>query len=239
MVSCLCITKNRVPLLKRAIACYLAQTYLNKELIIVYESSDVNTKHYLSNVSVKSIHSIEIPSESDQCLGTLRNISIQSCNGQYFCQWDDDDWYHEKRIEFQMDVIKQSQLPASILMHWLVFDSTQNKAYISPFWHWEGSIICDKKKVQKKFQYENLPKGEDTTLIKKLFKNHMVFPIMMPKLYIYVYHSNNTWHYEHWKNNIINKSKSLSSSSSQLIQEILNNRYSVQEASRRLDCIVD
>ena len=34
LISCLCVTRSRVPLLKRAIATFHAQTYVNKEMII-------------------------------------------------------------------------------------------------------------------------------------------------------------------------------------------------------------
>ncbi len=237
LISCLCVTKNRVALLRRAVSCFAAQTYANKELIVVYEDNDVNTKEYLAQISNADIKLVQVPSGSGLSLGALRNLSIEKCNGDYFCQWDDDDWYHQNRLELQMEVIKKSGFPACVLMHWLVFDSTSNSAYISPFWHWEGSLLCAKKALKNDIRYDDLKRGEDTGLIKKLFKKHAVFPVMAPKLYIYVYHSKNTWEYDHWSNNIIQKGKALSTTSSLLIKDILDDRYSVQKASMFLDDI--
>jgi len=237
LISCLCITRNRVPLLKRAIASFNAQTYDNKELIIVYEDDDPSTKDYLQKLSAPDIHKIEMAKSPDLTLGKLRNLSIQACNGEFFCQWDDDDWYHHHRLEFQMYVIRQSRFPACVLMHWLVFDATRNRGYVSPWWPWEGSVLCQTKIFDDDMKYADKKKDEDTPFIKKMLKKHMVFPVIMPKLYIYVYHSANVCGYDHWRDNIFRASKALSAPTSRLMADILNGRYSVKEASELLDDI--
>jgi len=237
LISCLCITRNRVPLLKRAIAAFHAQTYASKELIIVYEDDDPATKDYLQQLTAPDIHKIEVLKSPGLTLGKLRNLSIQACCGEYFCQWDDDDWYHHHRLEFQMDVIRQSRFPACVLMHWLVFDTTRNKGYVSPRWPWEGSVLCRKKIIDDDMKYADKKKGEDTPLIRKMLQKHLIFPVMMPKLYIYVYHSANVCGYDHWRDNIFRASKALSAPTSRLMEDILNGRYSVKEASERLDDI--
>jgi len=239
LISCICITRNRADLLNRAIDCFRAQTYTNKELLVLYEDDDLNTKNCLNSISSPEIKIIEVPSASKLSLGKLRNLSIKSCGGDFFCQWDDDDWYHQNRLKFQMDVIKKSQFPACILMYWIVFDSTESKAYLSPFWAWEGSLLCKKKLIMHNLQYADKKKKEDTPLIRKLLKQHCVFPVLMPKLYIYVYHSKNTWDYDHWHNNIITKGKPLSDSTSELIGGILDGHFSVEEGSKLLDRITN
>lgn len=237
LISCLCITRNRVPLLKRAIACFHAQTYASKELIIVYEDDDAFTKDYLRTLSAPDIHKIGVVRSPGLTLGQLRNRAIQACQGEYFCQWDDDDWYHRQRLEIQMDVIRQSRLPACVLMHWLVFDATRNQGYLSPRWPWEGSVMCQTRIVDTEMQYADLKRCEDTPFIQKLFKGHLVFPVMMPKLYIYIYHSANVCGYEHWRDNIFRDSRVLSEAASRLMTDIVSGRYPVRKASELLDTI--
>jgi glycosyltransferase involved in cell wall biosynthesis len=235
LVTCICVTRKRQHLLKRAIDCFHAQTYPNKELLIVYEDDDLDTKSFLRSLASSAITTMEVERTPDTSLGRLRNTAVQSCKGDYFCQWDDDDWYHQRRLEFQLQVIKESGLPACLLLHWLIFDCKTSKAYISPFWPWEGSLLCRTKVINDDIRYEDLKRKEDTPLIQKLLKRHSLFPIMMPKLYIYVYHGGNVWGYDHWENNIINKSKELSESSSRMIADLLNSRTSVREGSEFLD----
>ena len=95
LVSCLCVTKNK--LVKNAIDYFHLQTYDNKELILVTETSNKNLS-YLKEVAASNdnIHLIE--TKDNITLGELRNISVREASGEYVIQWDDDDIYHEKRI---------------------------------------------------------------------------------------------------------------------------------------------
>jgi glycosyltransferase involved in cell wall biosynthesis len=236
LISCLCITRGRVPLLKRAIQSFKDQTYINKELLIVYENDDLSTKQFLRQVLDKNIIKIEAGTSPKLTLGELRNLSIRECNGEYFCQWDDDDWSHNSRLEFQMDVIQKSTLPACVMIHWLIFDALRNQAYVSNMRPWEGSLLCKKSLITEELKYEDNDRGEDTTIIKRLFSRNLIFPVVMPKLYIYVYHGKNAWLYEHWEK-IFKASKKLSPESSRIVRDILDGKYPGEEASEMLNQI--
>jgi glycosyltransferase involved in cell wall biosynthesis len=234
LISCLCVTRDKVPLLKRAMRSFQDQTYGNRELVIVYEDDDLATRQFLDHISDSTILKTEVPISPKLTLGELRNLGIQRCNGEYFCQWDDDDWSHNNRLTFQMDVIKKSELPACIMIHWLVYDVTENQAYISNRRPWEGSIVCKRSLITDEIGYDPSLRGEDTTVISRLFSRNLVFPIVMPKLYIYVYHGRNTWGHEHWKK-IFEASRKLSVTSSRMIRDILDGKYSGEKASALLD----
>ncbi len=236
LISCLCITRARVPLLKRAIQSFNDQTYINKELVIVYENDDLSTRQFLTKVLDNKIIKIEAGTSPKLTLGELRNLSIRECNGEYFCQWDDDDWSHNSRLEFQMDVIQKSKLPACVMVHWLIFDALEKEAYVSSIRPWEGSLLCKKSLMTEELKYEDNDRGEDTTIIKRLFSRNLIFPVVMPKLYIYVYHGKNAWLYEHWER-IFRASKKLSAESSRKIRDILDGKYSGEEASEMLNQI--
>jgi hypothetical protein len=117
-----------------------------------------------------------------------------------------------------------------------MYEMSEGQAYVSNRRPWEGSILCEKSLINEDMQYDDLVKGEDTNLIKRLFSRCLLFPIIMPRLYIYVYHGQNTWEYEHWKS-IMEAGKRLTASSSRLISDILSGRYSEKEASELLDQI--
>jgi glycosyltransferase involved in cell wall biosynthesis len=221
-------------LLKRAIRSFEDQTYNNKELVIVYEDDDHFTDDFLCRVTSSKIKKIKVKKSKCLALGGLRNLSIQECSGEYFCQWDDDDWSHNNRIAFQMNVIRESNMPACVMMHWLIFDETEDQAYVSNRRPWEGSLLCKKSLISKDIKYDDTNKGEDTHIVKELFKSHLIFPVMMPKLYIYVYHGKNVWQREHWEE-IFMASKKLSNTSSKIIKDILDSKYSGEKASSMLD----
>lgn len=236
LISCLCVTRSRVHLLKRTIRSFNDQTYPNRELVIVYESDDRETGEFLYGVTDNNIVVVEAQSSPALSLGELRNLSVRECKGEYFCQWDDDDFYHIERISFQMDVIRQSKMPACVMMSWLIFNAGSKQAYVSCMRPWEGSLLCRKSIFGVELRYEDIGTGEDTPIINKLFSRSLAFPIIMPKLYIYVYHGSNVWEMEHWER-IFAASRKLSCESSTIIGDILEGRYTGEEASQLLDSI--
>src|SRR5690606_3676258 len=129
LISCLCVTRNRVNLLKRSIDCFLSQSYPNAELIVVSEDDDEPTSRYMKNVPGENIRHIVIGTRPKLPLGALRNFAIEAARGEYFCQWDDDDWYHNDRISTQFHAAVKNFHPGSILTNWLMFDHSARQAY--------------------------------------------------------------------------------------------------------------
>lgn len=225
-----------MPLLKRAVRSFRDQDYGQKELVVVYESGDASTAEYLSSLSDENILKIEVPATDGLTLGELRNLAVRESRGEYFCQWDDDDFSHNERLSFQMDVIRQSGLPACILVNWLIFDEENRQAYISSMRPWEGSLLCKKSQFAQESGYENKSRGEDTAFVNRLFSKSLAFPAVMPKLYIYVYHGGNVWTRQHWRG-ILNAGTKLSSEASKVIGDVLDGKYTGDQASRLLDQI--
>ncbi len=240
LVSCLCVTLGRPRLLERAIKCFRGQRYPEKELVIVYEGFDGPTKDFLAGVGDPNIVKIEAPADTPLTLGALRNAAVSACSGEYFSQWDDDDYSHPERIAFQMDVIAQSGLPASILMQWLIFDEKEGRAYLSHRRPWEGSLVCRKSLLRDGdgVGYGDLKTGEDTPVVRNLFSRGLVFPVIMPMLYIYTWHGGNVWSRDHWES-IFASSRPLSDESSRLIRGILGGDYDTGEAAGILDELTD
>ena len=62
LISCLCVTRARVPLLKRAVACFHAQTYPQKELVLLYEHDDRETAAFIDTLDPhRKLHLKEEP----------------------------------------------------------------------------------------------------------------------------------------------------------------------------------
>lgn len=179
----------------------MSQTYLNKELIILYEEDDVLTRELIASkwIMQTQIISLEIEPESNKHLGQLRNLAIERAKGEYICQWDDDDWYHPERLSYQYNLLRSTTLPASVLGRIIIYDSNSGKAYLSCYRHWEGTILC-KKETALKYPYSNLRRGEDTPVINALLQNKILHTDnTFQPFYIYRYHGGNTWDYQHFQ----------------------------------------
>ena len=104
LVSCIMPTRNRRKHVPRAIGFFLAQTYRNRELIIVDDGSD----------SVRDLIPIDpriryIRSEQAKPVGAKRNFSCLHANGTLIAHWDDDDWIAPSRLDSQVSALLQTQ----------------------------------------------------------------------------------------------------------------------------------
>lgn len=219
LISCLCVTRGRPSLLRRAIACFHAQSYRNKELIIVYESDDIETCQYLDTISFENIRKVEVSVAPKVTLGRLRNISIQEALGEYIAQWDDDDWSDPDRLKSQMKSCLGNSYDACVLTRWVIYDEERRAAYVSSGRGWEGSIVCKKTSLPP---YPDLARGEDTPVLEQLFNEGKVIFLDNPELYVYVYHKNNTWDRTHWETDIINPATLLPLGGLELVEDVLN-----------------
>jgi len=225
LISCICVTNSRPTLLKRAIACFEAQNYPNKELIISHPKKDQQTKSVITEILGRSeILILQVERDADESVGNARNLAILKCHGDYVCVWDDDDWYHPSRLSFQFNSMKTTGVGynASVLTKVLLFDNSTQKAYVSFSYCWENTLLC-RKEIILQNQYAHQNKGEDTHIIKfldgKRFLHHIADA---PFLYVYVYHGQNTWDYQHYQY-LIGRSKPTSDELNESIRALFYN----------------
>lgn len=195
-ITCVCVSKNRPAFLERAIKLFKTQTYSNKELVIVCEDPNASWSPVVSDEKIKFIR---LPNGSELTLGERRNLSIQHCSGEYFCQWDDDDWYHNRRLEFQMNALTESGMPACVLNRVILFDGERHAAYLSSERYWEGTLLCSIYLITESTRYPSLNKSEDNSLVVSLVQRDKVKAMSAPYLYAYYYHGKNTWDHSHFE----------------------------------------
>jgi len=232
LVSCLCVSNGRPKHLRNAIDYFNAQTYANKELLIVSRNFDPEYQAIIDNFSGKSMRYLNPEFAGNMTLGELRNFSIEQALGEYVCIWDDDDWYHCKRIEFQVSEAMTKNKQGSVLPYYILYNSIQKEAYMSTPLPPPASTLCKQAFLTKDFLYEPLNKAEDDSFIEKLNKLNILLPVVNPILYIYIFHGQNTWHQDHFMHYCGRK---FSAASSAFITDVVSNKYSCQEASGLLE----
>lgn len=233
LISCVCITNRRVPFLKMSVSCFLAQSYPNKEMIIISQENDSDTHHYVESLGRENIVLVKVSPPDQLTLGELRNLSLEHSRGGYFCQWDDDDWSHRDRLMVQYNSATTNFFPCTMLMNVLMFDAGRAQAYFSYFRLWDQTIM-GKMELFDKCKYKPLNKSEDREFSNLLMMESKIFPTIAHNLYIYVYHGNNTWGSDHF-NWLFEYAQELPERFSVLLDDILHGRYSVEEASELLN----
>lgn len=233
-VSCICITHQRKDYLRIAIDCFLHQTYPNKELSIWCTIDDLTTPEVVAKYNSPLIALNFFPKTQVLNLGQKRNYAIENTHCDFVCTWDDDDWYHCRRIELQVDSIQTSYKPVSLLSMILIYDSILKKSFVSGTRLWEQTIMFEKQLFSNEFRYDELSRSEDKDFVQKLLFRNLVYPLFQPKLYIYNFHGRNTWDKEHFYF-LIKRSQSLSTDASLIIKHVMDEKFNVKEGSNALD----
>lgn len=93
-------TPSRRAFQERAVACFLAQTYEDAELVILDEGPDEG-RHGRDIIR----HFYVAPGMST---GAKRNAVNELARGEVLVHWDDDDWSHPERIERQVRLLEET-----------------------------------------------------------------------------------------------------------------------------------
>ena len=209
-ISCLVVTANRLVLLKEAITCYLAQSYANRELVIVtaagrrYRDAICDYLRWLGRGDIRLIGY----DGADTALGSLRNVSLDAADGDYICQWDDDDLYHPERLERQYDAMAGDRAEACFLTdHLQYFVHTRSMYWV------DWTRFGDRMEMQmlpgsmlaardRRFRYPAIGNaagwGEDNAIRAALARNVRVTPLSgSGYLYVYRCHGRNTLPNQH------------------------------------------
>lgn len=194
-ISALMVTKNGRDLVEKAIDSFISQTYFNKELVIVCDKNKPVIDEILSDKDTPNIKVVHINEKLP--LAALRNISLHAATGDYMMQWDDDDYYANDRMMFQMKQLKETKSEAVLLKNIEVVFREKNCRCSWPH-GFLGSILF-KRDI---YFYSNTEKkAEDVTFTRKWRKGPYKITALdnPPGMYFYVFHGNNTWNEVHFQ----------------------------------------
>lgn len=188
LVSCLMITRDRPRLAERAIECFIAQSYPNRELVVIDGSESDQLKQGVEAIRIRKIKLHREP-PAGRSIGELRNLAVERAAGTYVCVWDDDDLYDPDRLSIQMSAITTLNADACFLARLQLWWPARRILAYSFRRTWEGTMVCAKDKMPR---YPPLHRGEDPPVAYRLWRSHRVVMLDEPRLYTYVFHGTNT-----------------------------------------------
>ncbi len=192
LVSCLMVSRGDRPAVAHAITCYRAQTYANRELVILCDRPGNVIEPLLAGLDDPTIHYHFVDPAP---LGTLRNLAVARAKGELLCNWDDDDLCHPRRIDLQVAALAGGEAMASFIMRWMIWWPAARRLAVSSRRCWEGSILF-RRAVE--IDYPPLPIGEDRAAVEGLRTRHKVVAIDAPAVYCYIVHGANTCPTDHF-----------------------------------------
>jgi predicted O-linked N-acetylglucosamine transferase (SPINDLY family)/mannosyltransferase OCH1-like enzyme/glycosyltransferase involved in cell wall biosynthesis len=197
MISCLMVTSRRPQLAERSIACFLSQTYANKQLLIVSATPEPELVEHIRRLGRPEIKLLHY-SQPEANLGVLRNHAVDHAQGDLVCIWDDDDLFDPERLSVQVNALRQCGAGACVLHRIVLWWPAKQRLGITAPRAWEGSLLAFKSRLPR---YAPLDKAEDTPVMRALLTDVRVACVDQPRLYVYVVHENNTSpvkQFEHW-----------------------------------------
>jgi len=217
-ISCVTVTTGRDDLIGGALRCFEAQTYANKELVVVSQGTAERNATIRQMVSaIKGAIFIEAPSNIS--LGAMRNVSIELTTGDIICQWDDDDFYHPDRLMTQFKHLRGRAVASLYTQHLKYFKNTGRMYWIdytrgpesymdilqqSPYKRFlTGSVMFRKSCFHQfrsflypEFGYQS-DREEDLNVLQKLMQSGSVVGVNEGHHYVYVFHGGNTYEHHH------------------------------------------
>lgn len=185
---------GREYLARKAIAAFLAQTYVRKRLVIINDGERLLQSHTPSIV--------EVQAEPGLSLGELRNkaIELMPDDVNYLVQWDDDDYSHPSRIKWQLANTPPGM--ASVLRYEVHGDmrSRAIKLCMPTKMHHYGFAGTLMHPLPTNFRYPAKAKGEDSRFVKQWRENNQLKVIVntdRPAMYLRIFHGKNTWDAAH------------------------------------------
>jgi len=199
LVSCIMPTSNRRMFVPNAIKYFLNQDYPNKELIIIDDGTDK-----VEDLIPDDERILYIGLEKKTSLGYLRNLAVKHSKGQIIAHWDDDDWYAENRISYQVQPLLDGRSEISGINTSFFYDLLENT-----FWSCEpdiharmfyaniigGSIVYYKDIWDKYAKYPEISLAEDAAFLQAVSKKARIARLPNNNVFIYVRHDTNSWRF--------------------------------------------
>jgi glycosyltransferase involved in cell wall biosynthesis len=210
-VSCLMITLDRFEQFRSSYLCYCNQTYPHKELVIVTDGEPAyqqRIQDFIEQDGRSDVRLIKL--QTRLRLGALRNIAVDEAAGPLVCQWDDDDLYHPRRLQDQVEYMLQESADVTFLtdqlqlfwnnrhLYWCDWRQPQGFDQQSPFdCMIPGTLLANKRHLPR--YKPDLKSSEDLDLLKEMIAAGTPMAGLGGKgwLYIYTYHGKNTFEHSH------------------------------------------
>ncbi|MEP6610955.1 MAG: CmcI family methyltransferase [Mucilaginibacter sp.] len=154
-------TYNRREFVPHAIRYFLRQAYQPKELIIIDDGEQPvdDLIPEAENIRYIRLH-------SKITLGAKLNMACELARGEIIANWDDDDWYADRRLEYQVEALQNAKIQVCGINRLLYYDVRLNRAheYIYPddqrVWL-IGSSLCYQKKFWVLHRFADINVGMD------------------------------------------------------------------------------
>ncbi|MFB6225683.1 MAG: glycosyltransferase family 2 protein [Candidatus Paceibacteria bacterium] len=147
-VSVVMPTCGRSELLERSIESVLNQSYKKFELIIIGDGVSRDTDKVINQYSDNRVRYFK--HQKNEGSASARNTGIYKSKGKYLTFLDDDDEYRRRKIEMQLDVMKNSPENVELLYCWMNYYTNSGQLVKRYQPNYEGYVfpeVLDRQRI--------------------------------------------------------------------------------------------
>jgi O-antigen biosynthesis protein len=201
LISCIMPTHNRRPFIHLALACFDAQVYPSRELVVVDDGTDAVGDLLEGRPGVRYAR---VPAR--MTIGAKRNMACELAQGGIIAHWDDDDWYGPRRLAEQAAPILARTCDVTGLVNthvlempaarfWTLSGELHHRMFVGDVHG--GTLMFRKSLLSQGVCYPHANLAEDAALIRQFTKHRKsIQRVTEPGLFVYVRHGSNTWRFE-------------------------------------------
>jgi SAM-dependent methyltransferase len=166
LVSCIMPTRDRRGFVPRAIACFLAQQYPHRELVIVDDGRDGVADLVPEDSRIKYVRLDGPP----LTIGAKRNLAVEQASGPVIAHWDDDDWSAPRRLDCQVRTLLDNGADVCGLRRMLFADELSGTVWLYEYPHSErpwliGGSLLYTRAFWAQAPFAEVQVGEDTRFL--------------------------------------------------------------------------
>jgi glycosyltransferase involved in cell wall biosynthesis len=165
LISCIMPVRNRQEFIAGALACYRAQTWHRKELIIVDNSDEP-----IRRAVVDYVDRYEYVGPEPKTVGWMRNRCCENAAGELIAHWDSDDWSHPNRLteQYKLIIAQQAGLVGYRSMPFIDEDRREAWIYEGERNFALGTSFFYSRTFWRAHKFGNLAVAEDGDLLQRV-----------------------------------------------------------------------
>lgn len=198
LVSCLMVTRDRPIHAALAADCFVRQTHPACELVIVDDGA-IDYGPFLPTGDARHrIRYIRIDDGVPRMLGDMRNLSLDLAEGDWWIQWDDDEWYHPTRVEVQLAAAMADRTNGCALRWTLMHVESLGAALFRA----DAGFATPGTLLHRRtaHRYHPLARGEDSAYLREARRSAQLTVLGRQHSHLFVrrFHGANTWNEHHF-----------------------------------------
>jgi glycosyltransferase involved in cell wall biosynthesis len=193
LVSCIMPTRDRHELVPQAVACFLAQQYPHRELVVVDDGLEPVGDRLPRDPRIRYVRLDDPPAST----GAKRNLACGLARGDLIAHWDDDDWCAPWRLTYQVDALLAHDVDVCGLVAAYFWDRAQKRAWRFAYPHSMvsvrliGGTLCYRRSAWQRAPFRDLRVGEDTHFVAR-FPARRMLGLDDARCYVASVHAGNT-----------------------------------------------